>query len=145
MLRSLVIADFDGIVVHLCENPAVVAVAADELGPSCAPLVCTDGMPKSVTSSLIAQLVGAGATVRSHADFDVGGVAIVGHLARAHGVEPWRFGRNDYLSAVVRPTIALAGSVGATPWDVELAATINATGLAVHEEALLDVLLADLT
>ncbi len=144
MLRTLELADLDGLVVHVCENPSVVAVAADELGPSCAPLVCTDGMPKSVTSSLLGQLVGAGATVRAHADFDVGGVTIIGHLVRVHGVDPWRFGRDDYLAAVTKPTLALGGAVGATPWDVELATAMNATGLAVHEESLLDVLLADL-
>ncbi len=144
MLRSLDVGDLDGVVVHVCENPAMVAVAADELGSSCAPLVCTDGMPKSVTSSLIAQLIGAGATVRAHADFDVGGVAIVGHLARVHGVEPWRFGQHDYLAAVTGPTLALGASVGATPWDVELAAVMNETGRAVHEESLVAVLLDDL-
>lgn len=145
MLRPLDVADLDGVVVRICENPAVVAVAADELGPSCAPLVCTDGMPKTVTTMLLVQLVAAGATVRAHADFDVGGVAIVGHLVRVHGVEPWRFGRDDYLSAVTGPSLALGGHVAATPWDVELAAAMNETGLAVHEESLLDLLLADLT
>lgn len=145
MLRSLPFADLDGLVVSVCENPAVVAVAADEIGPSCLPLVCTDGMPKTVSSSVIARLIRAGATVRAHADFDVGGVAIVGHLVRVHGVAPWRFGRDDYLAAVTGPSLALGGRITATPWDVGLAATMNATGLAVHEESLLDVLLADLS
>ena len=143
MLRSLVVADLDG-GVHVCENPAVVAVAADELGPSCAPLVCTDGMPKTVTALLLARLFAAGATVLAHADFDVGGVAIVGHLVRDHGVEPWRFGRDDYVSAITRPSLTLGGHVAATPWDAELAVEMNRAGLAVHEESLLDVLLADL-
>jgi uncharacterized protein (TIGR02679 family) len=31
--------------VFVCENPNVVAIAADRLGGDCAPLVCTDGMP----------------------------------------------------------------------------------------------------
>lgn len=145
MLRSIVLPDLGGVVVHVCENPAVVAVAADELGPSCAPLVCTDGMPKTVTSSLVAKLIDAGATVLAHADFDVGGVAIVAHLERVHSVGPWRFARQDYLSAVSGPTSPLGGSVAASPWDDELAATMNTIGLAVHEEALLDVLLADLS
>jgi uncharacterized protein (TIGR02679 family) len=144
MLRSLDLDHLDGVVVSVCENPAVVAVAADELGPSCAPLVCTDGMPKTVTSSLIGTLVAAGATLRAHADFDVGGVAIVGHLIGVHGVEPWRFGREDYLAAVAGPSLALDGRIAATPWDPELAPTMGATGRAVHEESLLDVLLDDL-
>ncbi len=31
--------------VYVCENPNMVAIAADRWGPDCAPLVCTDGMP----------------------------------------------------------------------------------------------------
>ncbi|MBX9819785.1 MAG: DUF2399 domain-containing protein [Afipia birgiae] len=31
--------------VHVCENPNLVAIAADRWAPDCAPLVCTDGMP----------------------------------------------------------------------------------------------------
>jgi hypothetical protein len=68
----------------------------------------------------------------------------MGHLTRVHEVEPWQFGRRDYLAAVVRPSLALGGNVTATPWDAALAPTMNDTGLAVHEECLLDVLLADL-
>ena len=37
-----------------------------------------------------------------------------------------------------------AGPVAATPWDSELAREMNRAQIAVHEEALLDVLLADL-
>ncbi len=144
MLRTLDVGDLGGRVVHVCENPSIVAVAADELGPSCAPLVCTDGMPKTVSRSLIALLSTRGATIRAHADFDAGGVAIIGHLVAAHGVLPWRFGRDDYLDALAGATLALSSTVGATPWDSALSATMNDSGRAVHEESLADVLLADL-
>ena len=37
--------------IHVCENPDIVAIAADRLGAACAPLVCTDGMPAAENSS----------------------------------------------------------------------------------------------
>jgi uncharacterized protein (TIGR02679 family) len=144
MLRTLDVGDMGGRVVQVCENPSMVAVAADELGPSCAPLLCTDGMPKAVSRSLIQLLSRRGATIRAHADFDAGGVAIIGHLVATHGVLPWRFCRDDYLDALAGATLALSSTVGATPWDGALSATMNRTGRAVHEESLADVLLADL-
>jgi uncharacterized protein (TIGR02679 family) len=39
--------------VFVCENPAVVAMAADALGQRCAPLVCTDGMPAAAQRTLL--------------------------------------------------------------------------------------------
>jgi uncharacterized protein (TIGR02679 family) len=146
MLRTIEFDDelADGGVVHVCENPSIVAAAADSLGAASGPLVCTDGMPKHVTGVLLSLLADGGAAIRAHADFDVGGIAVVSHLRAVHGVAPWRFGRRDYLDALARPTRPLDGTVGSTPWDESLAATMNDTGRAIHEEALLDTLLADL-
>lgn len=144
MLRTLDFGDVLGRVIYICENPSIVAVAADELGPWCAPLLCTDGMPKTVSRSLIRLLTQGGATVRAHADFDAGGVAIIRHLVATHGVLPWRFCRDDYLDALAGGTLALSDEVGATPWDGALSATMNDSGRAVHEESLAGVLLADL-
>ena len=53
-----VVADRD---VFVCENPDIVAIAADRLGSTCAPLVCTDGMPSAAQQTLLAQLAAAGA------------------------------------------------------------------------------------
>lgn len=58
---------------------------------------------------------------------------------------PWRFGEASYLAAIYeRPTVALPAPVGATPWDPRLADAMNEHRLGVHEEALVESLLADL-
>ena len=144
MVRSLDVGALTGEVVWICENPSVIALAADRLGADCAPMVCTDGMPKSVTSALLGRLAQAGADLRVHADFDVGGVAIASFVIAEFGAVPWRFGVAGYLEAIGRrPTLALPSPVGVTPWDPRLADAMNEHRLAVHEEALVDSLLAD--
>jgi hypothetical protein len=39
--------------VFVCENPNLLAIAADELGARCAPMVCTDGMPGAAQRTLL--------------------------------------------------------------------------------------------
>ena len=39
--------------VFVCENPNFLAIAADELGARCAPMVCTDGMPGAAQRTLL--------------------------------------------------------------------------------------------
>jgi uncharacterized protein (TIGR02679 family) len=133
-----------GDVVWVCENPSVVTLAADRLAASCRPLVCLEGMPSSVTGLLLSELRQLGATLRVHTDFDFGGVAIMGHLTTRHRAEPWRMSRADYLAALDRPTTELEQRIGATAWDPELAEAMNHHQRAVHEEAIFDLLLADL-
>src|SRR5262249_38004917 len=77
--------------VYVCENPNLVAIAADQWGPRCAPLVCTDGMPAAAQRHLLSQLTRAGARLHYHGDFDWPGLCIGNHLMRAHGALPWRF------------------------------------------------------
>ncbi|MDX3106713.1 TIGR02679 family protein [Nonomuraea angiospora] len=62
--------------VRICENPVVVAAAADELGASCPPLVCGGGRPSTAVWRLLDLLAAGGATFAYHGDFDWGGVAI---------------------------------------------------------------------
>ncbi len=38
-------------IVYVCENPNLVAIAADHWGSDCAPLVCTDGMPRRLSDA----------------------------------------------------------------------------------------------
>lgn len=133
-----------GQVVFACENPQVLQAAARAgvLGPLC----CTSGNPATVALEALDALVAAGVTVRYHGDFDVEGVAIAGRLF-ARGVQPWRFGTEDYVRAVAAggaSALALGGAVGPTPWDTGLQVGMNAAGVAVHEESLLGVLLGDL-
>jgi uncharacterized protein (TIGR02679 family) len=87
----------------------------------------------------------SGAELRVHADFDVGGVRIAGAVIGRSGALPWRFDAAAYEAARSRASSDLIGSVAATPWDPALHAAMITHRRAVHEEAILDVLLADLS
>ncbi|MAO81305.1 MAG: TIGR02679 family protein [Nocardioides sp.] len=134
-----------GTTVSVCENPQVLQAAAR--AGSAGALVCTSGNPASAAWVLLRRLLGQGALVRYHGDFDWPGVVIAGRILAA-GVQPWRMGASDYEDAVAAASSAdklpLAGTPGATPWDPQLAVSMSRIGVAVHEEALLNVLLADL-
>ncbi|MGF6231518.1 uncharacterized protein (TIGR02679 family) [Inquilinus ginsengisoli] len=150
-LRSLLRApprwDVSGRDVHVCENPNLVAIAADRLGPECRPLVCTDGMPAAAQRTLLSQLAGAGARLRYHGDFDWPGLRIGNQVMREHGAEPWRFGADDYATAirnVPRAAPSLAGATVASSWDAALTEAMAKHRIMVAEEAVADVLLQDL-
>ena len=132
--------------VFVCENPAVLRAAAEQLGAGSAPLICTEGRPSMACLRLLDRLVAAGADVRYHGDFDWPGLRIGASLLAATGGQPWRFGAADYLRAVeqVDPRSPLAGPVATSPWDPDLARTMADVGRTVYEEDVLDVLLGDL-
>lgn len=130
--------------VWVCENPTIVVLAADRLGPSCKPMICTDGMPASVTSRLLVHLRSQGCELLVHADLDAGGIAIVNHLVNRFDASPWRMTALDYTEALTGPTTDLVGAAGSTPWDPDLAVAMKRQGRAVHEEAIAPTLLADL-
>jgi uncharacterized protein (TIGR02679 family) len=131
--------------VFVCENPNMLAIAADALGPRCAPLACTDGMPAAAQRTLLAQLAAAGATLHYHGDFDWAGVAITNVLLRELGARPWRMGAADYRAALPAAVHApLNGAAVLAAWDAELTAAMQAAGRAIAEEALAHTLLADL-
>ena len=132
--------------VFVCENPAVLRAAAEQLGAASAPLVCTEGRPSMACLRLLDGLVAAGADVRYHGDFDWPGLRIGASLLAATGGRPWRFGAADYLDAVARvaPRSALAGTRAASPWDPDLAHAMEGVGWTIFEEDVLDVLLDDL-
>lgn len=134
-----------GGVVHVCENPTVVAVAADALGASCRPLVCTDGMPAAAQQTLLNQLAAAGVGLRYHGDFDWPGIVIGNFLVHKHGAVAWRFFACDYRAARVEVELSLHGERAVEAvWDSELAAAMMERGVAVHEERVVDTLLTDL-
>ena len=140
-------AMFEGIrEVFACENPAVVGVAAGRLGRRSAPLVCVGGQPGSAVHRLFALLTGAGVTLRYHGDFDAAGLGILRQLARRHGVRPWRMGAGDYAAAVDagRGVPAEGAAEAVTAWDPALGPLVRERGHAVHEEAVVEDLLADL-
>jgi uncharacterized protein (TIGR02679 family) len=127
-------------VAYVVENPSILAeVAGRWSGP---PLVCSSGRPSIAVVVLVRQLSAAGAVVHQHADFDPAGIAITRWLHERAGTVPWRMTAGDYAAALAgRATGTFAGSVGPTPWDPELAAAMEATGRAVHEESIREELL----
>ncbi len=134
-----------GAEVFLCENPTVLAAAADRLGPDCPPLVCTEGQPGTAVTTLLDQLTATGARLRYHGDFDWYGIAIANFLHRRYAWQPWRFTASDYLSA--RPSAEpqqLDGTARQALWDPELDAAMSARGIQIEEEHVLEDLLADL-
>lgn len=128
--------------VYVCENPTVVAAAANRLGAASAPLVCVEGQPRTAARVLLGLLAAAGARLAYHGDFDWAGIQIGNLVMRRHGAVPWRFCSADYRAA--RGGRALEGSPVAAVWDPGLQAAMVAGGRAVHEEEVLEVLLGDL-
>jgi uncharacterized protein (TIGR02679 family) len=134
-------------VIFVCENPNLLAIAADELGQHCAPMVCTDGMPAAAQRTLLTQLLRAGAHLRYHGDFDWPGLRIGNHVMRECGARPWRFGAVEYLAAVQsapRPGCPLGGPAANASWDDALTSTMQTYQLAVAEEGVASSLLEDL-
>jgi uncharacterized protein (TIGR02679 family) len=131
--------------VFVCENPSIVAHAADRLGTSCAPIVCTDGMPSAAQRTLLRQLTAAGARLRYHGDFDWPGLRIGNYVIRELGALPWRFSTADYLAAnaVSGPVLKREERVPAM-WDEQLADAMLECGFAVHEERVFEALLSEL-
>ena len=133
--------------VYVCENPNLVAIAADRWGPDCAPLVCTDGMPAAAQRCLLSQLAKAGAQLCYHGDFDWPGIRIGNHVMREHDAQSWRFGAVDYEAAVDGATglgQTLTGTAVRALWDDELMAAMQRHRLSIAEEALAGSLLGDL-
>ena len=132
---------------YVCENPNLVAIAADKLGARCAPMVCTEGMPAAAQRTLLDQLARAGAHLKYHGDFDWSGLHIGNEVMRACGAQPWRFSAGDYTTAVTSAPHTqrdLAGEPVAASWDAALAPAMQQHGLAIAEEALAASLLVDL-
>lgn len=136
--------------VRICENPVVVAAAADELGAACPPLVCVGGQPSAAGWRLLEFLAAGGASFEYHGDFDWGGVRIA--TAVRHRVDwlPWRYNHRAYADAVAavrRPSqnARLSGEFVDTPWDPGLAAAMRERNVRIEEELVLDALLRDLS
>jgi uncharacterized protein (TIGR02679 family) len=132
--------------VQICENPVVVAAAADELGARCQPLVCSGGQPSTAGWRLLELLGVGGAVFGYHGDFDWGGVRIAQAVRHRVSWRPWRYDHKAYQAAVpaAHPLAGLVGEPAATPWDPELAAVMRHHNLRIEEELTLDALLQDL-
>jgi uncharacterized protein (TIGR02679 family) len=132
--------------VRICENPVVIAAAADELGARCQPLVCVGGQPSTAVWRLLELLAAGGAQFDYHGDFDWGGVRIAGAVRQRVSWRPWRYDHQAYQAAVsaAHPLAPLAGEPATTPWDPELASAMRHRGVRIEEELTLDLLLQDL-
>lgn len=139
--------------VHACENPVVVAAAADRLGRRCPPLVCLEGQPSQAARELLAAVARRGGEVRYHGDFDWAGLRIALVLGEAVPWRPWRFEARDYEAALAIVSegseggegLPLTGAPADSPWDPELASRMLRHGVAIEEEAVLEDLLGDLS
>lgn len=130
-------------VVFACENPTVIATAADTLGPACPPMICTNGQLRSGVRETFRRLSAAGVRVLYHGDFDWPGIVIARGLFGRGEALPWRFSASDYAAAPDGGPLLVGKSVE-TPWDAELSLAMERRGIAVHEEAVLQDLLGDL-
>jgi uncharacterized protein (TIGR02679 family) len=144
--------------VWICENPVVIAAAADELGSRCPPLVCVGGRPSAAGWRLLDLLAAGDPGFRYHGDFDWGGIRIASAV-RQRAVQggshwqPWRYDRDSYEAVATAilaghdaaPPPRLTGDPASTPWDPGLATAMAYHDVRVEEELFLDILLADLT
>jgi len=131
--------------IYVCENPAVLRVAAAELGAGGAALVCTEGVPSAACHAVAGKATARGARLHWRADFDWAGLRIVGAAMTRHGARPWRMTARDYRDALAAgESTPLTGPEAVSPWDQQLASLMSGHGRAVMEERLITTLLADL-
>jgi uncharacterized protein (TIGR02679 family) len=132
-----------GPVVYVCENPSVVAAAANRLGARGLPLVCVEGQPRTATRLLLNRLTSAGIRLMYHGDFDWAGIQIANTIIARHNAAPWRLRADDYLEAATR-FLTLSGTPVAASWDNELMPAMLSNGRVVHEEQVIEAILIDL-
>ncbi len=128
---------------YVCENPSVLAAAADRFGSRCPPMVCVEGQPGLTCWSILQMLHRSGFQLNYHGDFDWGGLRIANKLYEAFAFRPWRFSASDHstVSSNHRP---LKPPAAEALWDADLADAIRSSGVAVEEESLIELLLSDL-
>jgi uncharacterized protein (TIGR02679 family) len=129
-------------VVYVCENPAVLRAAATALGPDCAPLVCTEGIPSAACHRLLSAVPGQ---LYWRGDFDWTGLRTTAAAIGRYGATPWRMSTADYLATVAcGESEPLKGAPAGSPWEPDLAEQMRAAGRAVMEERFIPSLLSDL-
>ncbi len=115
------------------------------------PLVCTSGSAATVVMTLLDALAATGCTFAYHGDFDWPGIALANRVIRRYEALPWRMGSEDYERLAARsqaegiPQLPLDGEPVRATWDPNLAPAMTALGVALHEEATLDLLVEDLS
>ncbi|MER5779365.1 TIGR02679 family protein [Streptomyces sp. NPDC002039] len=132
--------------VRICENPTVLAAAADVHGADSAPLICLQGQPSVAAVTLLRHLHQGGTTLHYHGDFDWGGLRIAAALLRRVPWLPWRYTTADYRAAALTHPggLPLTGRPAEAPWDPCLPDALEELGVRIEEETVLDALLSDL-
>jgi uncharacterized protein (TIGR02679 family) len=139
-----VFGEWNNRTIYVCENPSVIAAAAQRLGPRSLPLISTAGQPASAAQLLFGLLCQAGCRLRYHGDLDTPGIAIANMLIRRFAMEPWRMNAADYVSALSAAGPTLCGRIFNAVWDDQLSSEMRLYGKAVLEESVLDSLISDL-
>jgi len=99
--------------------------------------------PNLVVTEVLTRAREARARMRYHGDFDWPGVAMANDALRRFGAVPWLMGVDDYLAAP--GSLTLAGPTVEASWDSELGPAMRSRGLAVHEEAMMERLIDELS
>ncbi len=135
-----------GMLVHVCENPAILRRAAAELGGGSAALLCTEGRPSTAFNQLATAIVVGGGELSYHGDFDWPGISIANSVMIRHDARPWRMSTADYLEGTRTDAeyVSLTGTPQATPWDPALREAMTTKGRAVYEESVCAPLIEDL-
>jgi uncharacterized protein (TIGR02679 family) len=147
-LRRIDVRVPDDGVVYVCENPRVLEAAVD--AGSRRALVCSQGQPAVVVTALLGLLAQGASELRYHGDFDWPGISIANLMVSSYQCRPWQFGSVDYLEALARLAAVVAelpplnGAQVVSCWDAQLTTEMAGAGRAVHEELLLNDLIAEL-
>lgn len=131
----------------ICENPAVLRRAAQQLSRDCPPMLCTEGRPSAAFHRLARIVTGGGGQLGYHGDFDWDGIDIAAGVMARHGASPWLMSAAQYRAVVgtQEQAIPLRGKPRPTPWDTSLSDAMREAGVAVYEEAVTDPLIESLT
>ena len=131
--------------VFVCENPAVLAAAARNLGARCPALICTQGQPSAAARRLLDTF--SAHPIHWRGDFDWTGLRSTAAAIDRYGALPWLMDANTYRLASERGPSEFfkeSDSPHDAQWDVELSALMQATGSAVMEERIIPELVASL-
>jgi len=104
-------------------------------------VVCTSGVPGLVTVELLRRLAAARSHLAYHGDFDWPGIAMANRLVELLGAVPWLMSADDYLQAARDDGPALEGVPVEPVWTKGLGTAMRRRGVAVHEEAVIAVVL----
>jgi uncharacterized protein (TIGR02679 family) len=129
--------------IFVCENPTVLASAANDLGERCAPLVCVLGHLRQSAHRLLRHITNAHYRIQYHGDFDWAGITIANSVISRHQAVPWRMDAADYLNAPLS-NVPLGNNRVAAAWDESLMTVMLSRAHAVFEEQVLDGLIQDL-